>query len=703
LPSLPQSLTTLNCASNFLTTLPSLSQNLTSITCNSNKLTTLPVLSKSITSLICYNNKLSTLPELPENLAILNCRSNQLTILPQLPQKLREFDCRYNQLVNLPVIPQSLTVLHCYDNQIVTIASLPEGLTELICYNNKLVSLPSLPKTLTKLHCYNNQLTTLPILPQSLTELMCHYNELTTLPVLPPNLTVLICSNNKELLCFNGLLPSKLSKLSINGTGIKCLPNKPAAIASLLPICNAKSSGRCFAFPLIKGNLFLDYNDDGIKNGDDVFLPSQMIETVPYNYAITNVNGNFLLRTDTTKSSSTIIQIKKGSDKFEFKPAQRILNTTTAYAQVYDNQDFRFVPKEIFGDMELSIVSSVQRPGFTGTLTLTYRNIGTTILGGKIKLEKDPILAFLSAAPKENLVEGNTITWDYSNLKPFETRSIYVSVKVLTTTPTGTKLNNKMFATFNILNNYYETEKVVENTTIVGSYDPNDKTANIKTISPKDITDRKPITYTIRFQNTGTYHAERVEIQDTISPLFDLSSLKTIALSHPNCQVNIETDRFKKGQPTVVKWIFENIFLPDSSANEVASHGFIRYSIQPQQGLPIGTSLENKAYIYFDYNLPIITNTSKVKVATPSKTQEVTARIPLKIYPNPSADKIFVSSSADLNGELFLSNLFGQVIDYQIFNQNDISIFDLQYLPKGVYTMTLKTAQGNVTELVVKQ
>jgi hypothetical protein len=192
-------------------------------------------------------------------------------------------------------------------------------------------------------------------------------------------------------------------------------------------------------------------------------------------------------------------------------------------------------------------------------------------------------------------------------------------------------------------------------------------------------------------------------VQDTISPLFDLSTLKTIAVSHPNCTVSIEKDRFKIGQPTVVKWTFENIILPDSNANEAASHGFVRFNIQPKQGLPIGTSLGNKAFIYFDYNLPIITNTSKVKVEKTSKTNENEAEIPLKVYPNPSSDKIFVETNVAINGTLILTNLLGQTIDYQLFTSNGVSMFDIKYLPKGVYVLTLKSERGNVSRRIVKE
>jgi hypothetical protein len=44
--------------------------------------------------------------------------------------------------------------------------------------------------------------------------------------------------------------------------------------------------------------------------------------------------------------------------------------------------------------------------------------------------------------------------------------------------------------------------------------------------------------------------------------------------------------------------------------NELAPHGVISYMITPLPDLPVGTVLENTAYIYFDNNDPIVTNTT---------------------------------------------------------------------------------------------
>ena len=50
--------------------------------------------------------------------------------------------------------------------------------------------------------------------------------------------------------------------------------------------------------------------------------------------------------------------------------------------------------------------------------------------------------------------------------------------------------------------------------------------------------------------------------------------------------------------------------LPDSNVNEPASHGFIKFRIQQKASNPTGARIENTAAIYFDYNAPVLTNTT---------------------------------------------------------------------------------------------
>jgi len=91
------------------------------------------------------------------------------------------------------------------------------------------------------------------------------------------------------------------------------------------------------------------------------------------------------------------------------------------------------------------------------------------------------------------------------------------------------------------------------------------------------------------------------------------------------------TYRFHIKDERTLVWEFENINLPDSITNEPASHGFVNYRIRPKSGLENGTTIENQAEIYFDFNEPIITNTVQniIQDVAPGKGGL------LKIFPNP--------------------------------------------------------------------
>jgi hypothetical protein len=55
---------------------------------------------------------------------------------------------------------------------------------------------------------------------------------------------------------------------------------------------------------------------------------------------------------------------------------------------------------------------------------------------------------------------------------------------------------------------------------------------------------------------------------------------------------------------------FNIILLPDSSSNPNGSMGFVQCHIKALPGIGFGDLIENIAYIYFDFNAPIVTNTT---------------------------------------------------------------------------------------------
>ncbi|MEL7421853.1 MAG: T9SS type A sorting domain-containing protein [Bacteroidota bacterium] len=145
---------------------------------------------------------------------------------------------------------------------------------------------------------------------------------------------------------------------------------------------------------------------------------------------------------------------------------------------------------------------------------------------------------------------------------------------------------------------------------VVGPYDPNDKTA-----IPIGLTDQQyieqdwPIDYTIRFQNIGTDRARNVILEDTISPLLDLRTFVPVGASH-NFEWRVDDER-------LLRVIFPDINLPDSTSNAMESQGFFSYRIKPRSDAPFETEIINYADIFFDYNPAIRTNPTTHRIRKP--------------------------------------------------------------------------------------
>lgn len=154
-----------------------------------------------------------------------------------------------------------------------------------------------------------------------------------------------------------------------------------------------------------------------------------------------------------------------------------------------------------------------------------------------------------------------------------------------------------------------EAEKSEECMPITDSYDPNDKLVTPVGRTGEFYTPTgSELKYKIRFQNTGTDVAYRIVVVDTLSEHLDLSTLQLGATSHPS---RVEVSG--KGRP-VLTWTFDNIMLPDSTADEPGSHGYILFSIKPKADLPVKTLVENFADIFFDFNSPIRTNITQNRI-----------------------------------------------------------------------------------------
>ncbi len=138
--------------------------------------------------------------------------------------------------------------------------------------------------------------------------------------------------------------------------------------------------------------------------------------------------------------------------------------------------------------------------------------------------------------------------------------------------------------------------------------------------------------------------------------MLELNTIEFVSSSHP---VNITWKAWERN----MEFQFNNILLPDSNINEPLSHGYARYRIKPKSTLAAGDTIGNNAYIYFDFNSPVATNTAITEIILPTFLPSLKDEFDFTIFPNPASSDLTVSFllKRDTAVEIKLYNALGQV------------------------------------------
>ena len=226
----------------------------------------------------------------------------------------------------------------------------------------------------------------------------------------------------------------------------------------------------------------------------------------------------------------------------------------------------------------------------------------------------------------------------------------------------------------------------------VGSYDPNDKQ-----VFPRGYGEEKfvrpgtELEYLIRFQNTGTDTAFTVVIRDTLSELLDVSSVRPGAASHDYT--------YRLYGEGILEFRFDDILLPDSTTNLEASQGFVKFSARHQPDAALGSTIKNEAGIYFDFNAPVITNTTSVTLGENFIISDIREEglagenIRIEAYPNPFREEstIEIKGVEIQEGLLLLYDGQGRLAREKAFRGSKLG-FQREGLPGGLYFFTILEA-----------
>jgi hypothetical protein len=385
-------------------------------------------------------------------------------------------------------------------------------------------------------------------------------------------------------------------------------------------------------------------------------------------------------------------------DSATFTPDSLIVSGGTG--GTYSNRNFGF-RSPVPTDFHLQLFTADDaRPGFDMYLTCRINNTGYLKGKGDLVLNYDPLLTPLSTNPANGIINtvANTITWVTDCIPPGFSVHYNAFFNLPASTPLGTLLSNSATITGTPGTLEYD---LSDNTssllkTVIGSFDPNDKQVTPEGLGATgDVLHNTRFDYRIRFQNTGTASAINIFVMDTIDSELDLNTFVMHRASH-NYDLVINGN--------ILTWRFFNINLPDSNTNEPLSHGFIEYSISPKPGLADGTTIENVAAIYFDFNQPVITNTtlntmqtSLAGISEPATNEE------LLVYPNPTSQDLTILPRFEISGLIDVSivDLLGKHIQtvYKGTYSHSSSIkTNVSSLAKGMYLLRIQH-QGGISQV----
>lgn len=689
LPALTGSLHTINCSINQLGSIPALPNSLYKLNCSSNPLGALPALPNALALLYCSSDQLQSLPVQPNSLIDLDCSSNFLTALPALSTSLSLLNCSNNQLSNLPALPASLNLLDCQSNQLTTLPSLPNALGTIQCASNQLTGLPTLPNSIGYLNCNNNVLTSLPAIPGSLNILTCSNNQLTNLPILPAGLAILDCSNNL-IHCFEPFTVS--STLNISNNPFTCIPNYIPIMDQVTlnaPLCIAGNPFGCPSAFGIVGFTYQDNNNTCIKDSSDIAMiniPMKIYNSTSnlLGTTYTAINGVYHFLDSANTYNIVVDTIGK---PYQASCAYPGLDSTVTVAVLDTNVNFALECKPGF-DVGVQSISTcgIIFPGQNHILTVNAGDISKWY-NLNCSSGQSGTLSFIVAGPVAYIgphpgslvpsVSGNVFTYSIADFGTINNASDFrIILQPFPTAQAGdiicvTAKVNPLTGDNNQSNNSYKTCY-----TVVNSHDP-----NIKEVYPVDVVPyfNDWFTYTIHFQNTGNAPAFNIKLADTLDTELDLTTFQVTDYSHAN---NVTLN----GRVMTVN--FSNIQLPDSSSDPEGSIGFIQYRLKPKATWARPYKIKNTAYIYFDFNAPIVTNTTYNSILDISTGINEQTENMITLYPNPTNGTFTIETNTNEKQTIRVFDMTGNSVISQTM-ENGKTTVDAGQLAAGIYTINI--------------
>jgi uncharacterized repeat protein (TIGR01451 family) len=438
----------------------------------------------------------------------------------------------------------------------------------------------------------------------------------------------------------------------------------------------------------VSGSTFFDQNQNKLKDTGEPGIRYVKINMAPENsIAFTSYSGDFLLGSlggaqtlSYDLGSITGLALFTDSSTYTFTANTNITNKNFGFLST--NPDYSV----LVSNADLFARCNTQQYAY-----FEVRNTSNISYNVRPWVKFSSNMNFISSLPAGATVSNDTVFFPVFNILPYTSVNRWVRFAL---PGVGSTVNFTVGATsLNGSGVEQLTSTMAKTYPVFCAYDPNDKQVTPPGIFAQNYTLMSDtLEYLIRFQNTGNDTAFKVVIVDTLDMDLDINTFELLGSSH-----DIMTEIKANGAMT---FTFNNINLPDSNVNEPLSHGFIRYRIRMKPGLPDATPVNNTAYIYFDFNPAIVTNTTlnTMVYVLPVGLNEAASGIKAILYPNPFSTTATLHFANDKN-ELFsliISDITGKQVMPVYHSRDNNMVIDRKHLAGGIYFYQLRKQDGTV-------
>ncbi|MXN91613.1 T9SS type A sorting domain-containing protein [Flavobacterium sp. Sd200] len=626
----------------------------------------------NLTYLSCYGNNLTTLNVSGlSNLVTLNVYDNSLTSL----------------VLNGC---SSLTNLNCYENNLTTIDLTGLGrLRYLACRNNRLTAIDLTPVNLIGFNGSDNLFTTMDFSTQTNLVGFSLYDNINLTTVNLKNGRVQYFNSEEFGGCTN------LTSICLDADEYDVVYNSIIIINSWYPnwnIENIEFSTTCGETGdhdnMITGIARFDFDGNGCDYADPIrpFVKVNSVHEGNTSSIWTTDTGyySFIAQTGNYAISPEL------TDAPYFTTSESPVITFNELDGTIVTRDFCITADGIHPDLEVTAsANNGITAGSNQRYYLTYKNKGNQILSGNIMLEYNgDALTLTNVSPNYTTNVPGLLTCNFTNLQPFETRTIAVTLRVNTpTSPFPVNIGDVL--SFSVTGNNNQQDETPENNrvdfyqTVRYSQDPN----NIVCLEGETVSVDKIgeyLHYTINFENIGTAAAGFVVITNELDDTkYNLQSLQI--LNSSNTMVATLTGN-------VLTFRFANIYLAPFAL------GYVTYKIKTLETLTANDVVTNQASIVFDENEPLITNEAITAFAVLGR--DDFGADTLNIYPNPTTGLLKIQSKLTVN-KTELYDVQGRLLQTNVVNGTD-GVVDISSKPKGIYLLKVISDRGTVTKKVIK-